>query len=151
MPALCHWNLKMIVSMLPWVAGFCATWFGFVFIWETSNNSGFHTFCDILYSGCFINCSELGIFLVFWLYFCVCIDVCVCGGGAFPMAQWGKNLPTMWETQEMWVWSLDWKDPLEEEMAAHSSILVWRISWAGEPGRLQPMGGGHRVRHKWVT
>ena len=84
MPALCHWNLKMIVSMLPWVAGFCATWFGFVFIWETSNNSGFHTFCYILYSGCFINCSELGIFLVFWLYFCVCIDVCVCVvGGLF--------------------------------------------------------------------
>ena len=52
------------------------------------------------------------------------------------MAQWGKNLPTMWDTQEMWVRSLDWRDPLEEEMAAHSSILAWAIPWTGEPDRL---------------
>ena len=39
--------------------------------------------------------------------------------------------------QEMWVWSLGWEDPLEEEMATHSSILAWTISWTEEPGELQ--------------
>ena len=42
--------------------------------------------------------------------------------------------------QEMWVQSLDQEDPLEEETATHSSILVWRIPWTEEPGRLQSMG-----------
>ena len=45
-----------------------------------------------------------------------------------------KNLPAM---QETWVPSLDLEDPLEEEMATHSSILAWRILWTVEPGRLQ--------------
>ena len=36
--------------------------------------------------------------------------------------------------------SLSWEDPLEEEMATHSSILAWRITWTEEPGRLQSMG-----------
>ena len=48
-----------------------------------------------------------------------------------------KNLPT---TQEMQVQSLGWEDPLEEEMATHSSILAWRIPWTEEPGGLQFMG-----------
>ena len=43
-----------------------------------------------------------------------------------------KNLPTM---QETWVQSLGREDPLEKEMATHSSILAWRILWAEEPGR----------------
>ena len=50
-----------------------------------------------------------------------------------------KNPPAMQETQEMWVHSLGWKGPLEEEMATHSSILVWRIPWTEEPGGLQSM------------
>ena len=54
-----------------------------------------------------------------------------------------KNLPTMRETQ---VRSLGGEDPLEEEMATHSSILAWRIPWTGELGRLQSMGL-QRVRH----
>ena len=37
------------------------------------------------------------------------------------------------------VWSLGWEDPLEEEMATHSSIVAWRISWIEEPDRLQSM------------
>ena len=45
----------------------------------------------------------------------------------------------MQETQEMWVPSLGWEDPLEEEMATHSSILVWEIPWTEEPGGLQSM------------
>ena len=54
-----------------------------------------------------------------------------------------KNLPAM---QDTWVRSLDWKDPLEKEMATHSSILAWRISWTEEPGRLSSMGP-ERVGH----
>ena len=48
-----------------------------------------------------------------------------------------KTLPAMRETQ---VQSLDREDPLEEEMATHSSILAWRIPWTEEAGRLQSMG-----------
>ena len=44
-----------------------------------------------------------------------------------------KKLPTMQETQAMWVWSLDWEDPLEEEVATHSSILASEIPWTEEP------------------
>ena len=46
----------------------------------------------------------------------------------------------MQETQEMWVRSLGWEDPLEEEMATHSSNLAWKIPWTEEPGGLQSMG-----------
>ena len=48
--------------------------------------------------------------------------------------------------QEMWVQSLGWEDPLEEEMATHSSILVWEILWTEEHGGLQFMGP-QRVGH----
>ena len=48
--------------------------------------------------------------------------------------------------QETWVRSLGWEDPLEKEMAAHSSILAWKISWTAEPGRLPSMGS-QRVGH----
>ena len=57
-----------------------------------------------------------------------------------PMAQWVKNPPAVQETQETWVPSVGWEDPLEEEMATHSSILAWKISWTEEPGGLQSMG-----------
>ena len=57
-----------------------------------------------------------------------------------------KNLPTM---QETWVQSLGQEDPLEKEMAAHSSILAWRIPWTEEPGRLQSMG--LQSRNDWAT
>ena len=53
------------------------------------------------------------------------------------MAQWVKNLPTMQETQ---AGSLGQENPLEEEMATHSSILAWRVPWTEEPGRLQTLG-----------
>ena len=53
------------------------------------------------------------------------------------MAQTVKNLPAMQETQ---VQFLGWEDPLEKEMAAHSSTLVWKIPWMEDPGGLQPMG-----------
>ena len=44
-----------------------------------------------------------------------------------------KNLPAVQETQETRVRPLGWEDPLEEEIATHSSILAWRISWMDEP------------------
>ena len=63
------------------------------------------------------------------------------------MAQMVKNLPGMWETG---VWFLSWEDPLEKEMATHSSILVWRTPWMQDAGGLQSIGS-QRVRHNWAT
>ena len=54
-----------------------------------------------------------------------------------------RNLPAMWETQ---VRSLGQEEPLEEEMATHSSILAWRIPWTEEPDGLQSTGS-QRVRY----
>ena len=54
-----------------------------------------------------------------------------------------KNLPAM---AEMWAGSLGGEEPLEEEMAAHSSILAWGIPWIVEPDGLQSLGS-HRVGH----
>ena len=48
------------------------------------------------------------------------------------------------------VWSLDQEDPLEKEMATHSSILAWKIAWSEEPGGLQSMRW-QRVGHNWAT
>ena len=67
--------------------------------------------------------------------------------GAYQVAQMVKNLPAM---QETWVWSQGQEDPPEKEMAAHSSILTWRIPRTEKPGRLQSMGS-QRVRHDWAT
>ena len=53
----------------------------------------------------------------------------------------------MWETG---VWSLRQEDPLEKQMAAHSSTLAWKIPWTEEAGRLQSMGR-QRVGHDWAT
>ena len=58
------------------------------------------------------------------------------------MAQIVENLPAMRKT---WVPFLDWEEPLEKDMATHSSILAWRIPWTEEPGRLQSMGS-KRIR-----
>ena len=54
-----------------------------------------------------------------------------------------KNMPSM---QEMWVGFLGQEDLLEEEMAAHSSTLVWRIPWTEEPGGLQSMESQSRTQ-----
>ena len=59
------------------------------------------------------------------------------------MTQTVKTLPAI---QETWVRSLGREDPLEKEMATHSSILAWRIPWTEEPGGLQSTGS-QRVRH----
>ena len=66
----------------------------------------------------------------------------------FPGGSVLKNPNTMQQLQETWVWSLGQEDPLEEEMATHSSILAWRIPWIEEPGGL-PAIGSQGVRHDW--
>ena len=65
------------------------------------------------------------------------------GDMASLVAQMIKHLPAMWETR---VQFLGWEDALEKEMAAHSSILAWKIQWTVEPGRLPSMGS-QRVGH----
>ena len=77
----------------------------------------------------------------FWVHWNHCFD-------KHPLvAQMVKHLSAV---QKVWVWSLGWEDPLEEEMATHSSIPAWRIPWTEEPGGLQSMGL-QRVRHNWAT
>ena len=56
---------------------------------------------------------------------------------SFPGSSEVKGLPAMWENR---VRSLGWEDPLEKEMATHSSILAWRIPWMEESGGLQSTG-----------
>ena len=71
---------------------------------------------------------------------CVCVCVCVC------VYVYGTCL----SMQEMRIWSLGWEDPLEKEMAAHSSFLAWEIPWTEEPSGLQPTGS-QSVGHDWTT
>ena len=66
---------------------------------------------------------------------------------ASQVAQTVNNLPEVRETQ---VGSLDREDPLEKEMATHSSILAWRIPWTEEPCGLQSVGL-QRIGYNWVT
>ena len=66
---------------------------------------------------------------------------------SFPGGSVVKNMPTM---QEAGIQSLGWEDPLEKEMATHSSILAWEIPWTEETGRLQSMGS-QRVGHDLAT
>ena len=61
----------------------------------------------------------------------------ICYHNGFPCSSVGKDLPAM---QEAGVQSLGWEGPLEKEVAAHSSVLAWRITWTEEPGGLQSMG-----------
>ena len=79
--------------------------------------------------------------------FCWIIVLFQCMPGASLVAQRLKCLPAMLKT---WVWPLGREDPLEKEMATHSSIRAWRIPWTEEPGRLQSTGL-QRVGHDWAT
>ena len=60
------------------------------------------------------------------------------------MTQMVKNLPAM---PDIWVQSLGLEDPLEKEMATHSSILAWRMLWTEDSGGLPPWVGSQRVGH----
>ena len=79
---------------------------------------------------------------------CTCRNHCVLEAATLKdraslMAQRVKQLPAIKET---WVRSLGWEDPLEKEMATHSSVLAWRIPWTEKPGSLQSVGS-QRVGH----
>ena len=73
----------------------------------------------------------------------------MCPVGGFPGGLVVKNLCANAGTQEVQVRSLGREDPLEEEVATHSSILVWKILWTDEPGGLQSKGL-QRVGHDWT-
>ena len=77
----------------------------------------------------------------FWIFISINLRT------GFPLAQSGKTLPAVQETQ---FWSLDWEDSLEKQMATYSNILAWKISWTQEPGGLQSMGS-QKVGHDWAT
>ena len=81
--------------------------------------------------------------VIYRIYICISIYICP----ASLLAQTVKHLPTVQETR---LRSLGWEDPLENEMATHSSTLAWKIPWTEEPGRLQSMGS-QRVGHDWAT
>ena len=72
--------------------------------------------------------------IVFWLFFKQSLFLIV---GNFPSGSRVKNLSAM---QETWVQSLGQEDPLEKEMATHSSILTGKSPWTKKPGRLQCIG-----------
>ena len=76
-----------------------------------------------------------------------CLPFVIALSWASLVAQWCRIHLSV---QEMWIRSLGQEDPLEKEMATHSSILAWEIPWTEDPGRLQSMGS-QRVRHDLVT
>ena len=82
-----------------------------------------------------------------WVTFTIIYSPTLANFWVSLVAQMVKHLPAIWEAR---VWSLGWEDPLEKEMATHSSTLAWKIPWTEEPGRLQSMGP-HRVGHDWAT
>ena len=63
-----------------------------------------------------------------------------------PLLRVAQTVKCPSTTQETRVQSLVWEDPLEKEMAIHSSTSAWKIPWTEEPGRVQSMGS-QRVRH----
>ena len=65
---------------------------------------------------------------------------------SFPDGSEIGNLPAVQETQETWVQSMGREETMEKEMAAHSSIVAYKIPWAEKPGRLQSIAS-QRVRH----
>ena len=65
---------------------------------------------------------------------CLVLITCMC---FMWFDLYGLSLIAQMVMQKTWVWSLDQEDPLEKEMATHSSILAWEIPWTEEPGRLQ--------------
>ena len=73
---------------------------------------------------------------------------CLCSASALPGCLAVKNPSAMQEPQEVQVWSRGLEDALENGMANHSNILVWRIPWTEEPGGLHSMGS-QRVGHNW--
>ena len=79
---------------------------------------------------------KCGICLYLFIHWCFYLTSNILHIWGFPDASAVKNLHEM---QETWVWSLRWDDPLEEELATHSSILAWKIPRAEQPGEIESM------------
>ena len=96
--------------------------------------------------------TNLGLAWITSFFSCYCVYnfffffECSCFG--LPSGSVVKNPPAMQETQDMWVRSLGWEDPLEEGMAIYPSIFAWRIPWTEELGGLLSRGL-QRLRHDW--
>ena len=88
---------------------------------------------SILYIYIFIPALELGSLYHFSRFHIHALVYDICFSLASLGSQMVKHLPA---TQETWVQSLGWGDPLEKEMETHSSTLAWKIPWMEEPGRL---------------
>ena len=70
---------------------------------------------------------------------------------SYPGGTSGKKPTVQCRRREMWVWLLIQEDTLEEGMATHSSILVWRIPWTEKPSRLQSIGSQSQAQMKWLN
>ena len=86
----------------------------------------FNTLPNLFYRSFYVWFSVY-IFLIYIIYISYIFILGFPGGSAV------KKLPAMQEAQETWVRSLGQEDPLEEGMSTHSSIIAWRIPWAGSP------------------
>ena len=64
---------------------------------------------------------------------------------ASQVAQWVTNHHAMLEKRKMWVCSLGWEDPLEDEMATHPSVIAWKIPWTEKPGMVQSIASQSRT------
>ena len=107
---------------------------------------------------------SVAVYDIYYMPHSHCLHCTLCGGSrvalwflqgrssawASQVAPWWRILLLTREPQETWLRSLDQEDPLEEEMATHSSILAWRIPWTEEPGGLQSVGS-QRVGHDQTT
>ena len=104
---------------------------------------------QIIFFSCYQDHGLLELYGKLWDHL-VNSAMCVCVLSHFRtslVAQMVKHLPTIWETLVRY---LGQEDPLEKEMAIHSSTLAWEIPWTENPGRLQSMEL-QRVGHDWVT
>ena len=108
----------------------------------------FHAFPSLLLSlgfpvclGHLASCPVLVFLFISPFYLCLIFRSSFHGSDIYLLSLCASRtrLP-MQETQEMWVQSVGWEDPLGEEMASHSSILAWEIPWTEEPGGLQSLG-----------
>ena len=92
-----------------------------------------------MYAFFFLLCWSISIIVLRFSYVAACINTSSLNDSyssitwIFWMVQQVENVPPMQKTQEIWIWSLCWKDPLEEDMATWSNILAWRIPWSQEP------------------
>ena len=112
----------------------------------------------VLYNGAF-NLYFLSLFKYLFVCLCIflhseksrrpnrnqCLMYSIDFNSGFPAGISDKELSFQCRRHETRVQSMDWQDPLEEEMATHPNILAWRIPWTEEPGRLQSIGS-HRAR-----